>query len=65
MLSMVVLVIGVSSGALHMVVGGGFFWESSPFPIGADESPSLCCLFEKRMVRFWVLGLMGGYGICH
>ncbi len=40
MLSMVVF-IGVSSGASCMVMGGGFFWESSPFPIGAEASPSL------------------------
>ena len=32
---------GVLSGAVDMVVGGGFFWESSPFPIGAEASPSL------------------------
>ena len=24
-----------------MVMGGGFLWESSPFPIGVEASPSL------------------------
>ncbi len=27
--------VGVLIGASCMVMGGGFFWESSPFPIGA------------------------------
>ena len=27
--------VGVWIGASYMVMGGGFFWESSPFPIGA------------------------------
>ena len=30
------------SGLGDMGVGGGFFWESSPFPIGAEASLLLC-----------------------
>jgi hypothetical protein len=33
--------IGVWISASCMVMGGVFFWESSPFPIGAEASPSL------------------------
>ena len=33
--------VGVWMGASCMVMGGGFLWESSPFPIGAEASPSL------------------------
>ncbi len=46
----------------HMVVGGGVFWESSPFPIGAEASPSLWCQVGEEMVQFWVLGVIGGDG---
>ena len=33
-------------GASCMAMGGGFFWESSPFPIGAEASRSLYRLTE-------------------
>ncbi len=33
--------IGVSNGMSCMVVGDGFFWELSPFPIRAEASPAL------------------------
>ena len=33
--------VGVWIGASCMVMGGGFLWESSPFPIGVEASPSL------------------------
>ena len=32
--------------ATCMVMGGGFLWESSSFPIGAEASPSLYQLTE-------------------
>ena len=38
--------VGVWIGASCMVMGGEFFWESSPFPIGAEASPSLYRLTE-------------------
>ena len=40
MFSMFVFV-GVLSGASCMVVGAGYFWESSPFPIGIEAFPPL------------------------
>ena len=33
--------VGVWIGTSCMVMGGGFLWESSLFPIGAEASPSL------------------------
>jgi len=38
--------VGVWIVASCMVMGGGFLWESSPFPIGAEASPSLYRLTE-------------------
>ena len=38
--------VGVWIGASCMVMGGGFLWESSPFPIDAEASPSLYQLTE-------------------
>jgi len=38
--------VGVWIGASCMVMGGGFLWELSPFPIGAEASPSLSRLTE-------------------
>ncbi len=33
--------VGIWIVASCMVMGGGFFWGSSPFPIGAEASPPL------------------------
>jgi len=38
--------VGVWIVASCMVMGGGFLWESSPFPIGAEASPPLYRLTE-------------------
>ena len=38
---LVLAFVGVWIVPSYMVMGGGFFWESSPFPISADASPPL------------------------
>ena len=45
---LMVAFVSVLIGTSCMVMVGGFFWESSPFPIGAGASPSLYQLAERE-----------------
>ena len=58
------ILVGVSSGAPCRRAGGGFFWEVSPFPIGAEASLSLHWVevYWRGDRMGWAYG--GGGGDC-